>query len=132
MNEVRLSKAMSLALRHDPARFGIALDHEGWVSLSDLVDGLNRAGVSTTRADVEQVVRTSDKRRFTVESSTDRIRANQGHSLPSISDWYRPSRHLCCTTELRSTTSTRSCARDWSSGHGTPFTFRPTSTPHTK
>jgi putative RNA 2'-phosphotransferase len=82
MGAVRLSKLLSLVLRHDPARVGITLDPAGWVPVSDLILALNRAGIPCSRSDVEEVVRTSDKQRFVIDPSTDRVRANQGHSVP--------------------------------------------------
>ncbi|MEH0970515.1 RNA 2'-phosphotransferase [Micromonospora sp. CPCC 205546] len=77
---VRLSKRMSLALRHEPARFGLAPDRAGWVSVDDLLAAL-RIG----RADLDAVVAGNDKQRFAVErgaDGVDRVRANQGHSIP--------------------------------------------------
>lgn len=79
MDAVRLSKLISLVLRHDPARVGITLDAAGWVGVTDAA--LNRAGFPCTRAELEEVVRTSDKQRFAIDVATDRIRANQGHSV---------------------------------------------------
>jgi putative RNA 2'-phosphotransferase len=81
MDAVRLSKRLSLVLRHDPASIGIVLDPAGWVPVPDLVDALNRAGEPVTRAELESVVRTSDKQRFKIDPAGDRIRANQGHSV---------------------------------------------------
>jgi len=77
---VKLSKRMSKALRHDPGRVGLTLDEAGWVPLAALLSAL---GVS--RADVDEVVAGNDKQRFTVARGPDgveRIRANQGHSVP--------------------------------------------------
>lgn len=71
---------MSLALRHEPARFGLAPDRAGWVPVTDLLDGLRM-----TRAELDAVVAGNDKQRFAVERGPDgveRIRANQGHSIP--------------------------------------------------
>jgi putative RNA 2'-phosphotransferase len=51
------------------------------VSIADLIEALNKAGRRVTREDIEAVVRTSDKQRFTVDAGTDRIRANQVHSV---------------------------------------------------
>jgi len=76
---VKLSKRMSKALRHDPGRVGITLDAAGWVPVPDLL-----AALGASRADLDEVVSTNDKRRFTVERGPDgveRIRANQGHSV---------------------------------------------------
>jgi putative RNA 2'-phosphotransferase len=77
---VRLSKRMSLALRHDPSGAGIALDEAGWVPVDDVL-----AALRIERAALDEVVATSDKQRFKVERGADgveRIRANQGHSVP--------------------------------------------------
>ena len=81
MDAVRLSKLLSLVLRHDPGHVGITLDSAGWVPMPDLVDAVNRSGIPCRRADIENVVRTSAKQRFAIDRSTDRIRANQGHSV---------------------------------------------------
>jgi putative RNA 2'-phosphotransferase len=77
---VKLSKRMSKALRHDPGRVGLTLDPAGWVPVADLL-----AVLGVSRADLDEVVATNDKRRFSVERGGDgveRIRANQGHSVP--------------------------------------------------
>ncbi|BCL17900.1 RNA 2'-phosphotransferase [Micromonospora sagamiensis] len=77
---VRLSKRMSLALRHQPDQFGLTLDRGGWVPVDDLLTGL---GID--RAALEAVVADNDKQRFAVERGDDgveRIRASQGHSIP--------------------------------------------------
>lgn len=81
MDAVRLSKLLSLVLRHDPARIGLRLDAAGWVSISDLLDALRRTGTPASRADLEMVVRTNNKQRFAIDSVSDMIRANQGHSV---------------------------------------------------
>jgi len=77
---VRLSKRMSLALRHDPAGAGITLDAAGWVPVADFL-----AALRIDRTALDEVVATSDKQRFKVDVGSDgveRIRANQGHSVP--------------------------------------------------
>ncbi|MGN9893762.1 RNA 2'-phosphotransferase [Micromonospora sp. L31] len=77
---VRLSKRMSLALRHQPGKFGLAPDRGGWVTVDDLL-----AALRIDRADVDAVVAGNDKQRFAVERGADgveRIRASQGHSIP--------------------------------------------------
>jgi putative RNA 2'-phosphotransferase len=77
---VRLSKKMSLALRHDPARFGLHPDSAGWVPVEGFLAALN-----ITRGELDAVVAGNDKRRFAIRLDADgaeRIRANQGHSIP--------------------------------------------------
>ncbi|WP_229403444.1 RNA 2'-phosphotransferase [Micromonospora okii] len=77
---VGLSKRMSRALRHEPARLGLIPDRAGWVPVDDLL-----AALRVDRADLDTVVAGNDKQRFAVErgpDGIDRIRANQGHSIP--------------------------------------------------
>jgi len=81
---VKLSKFLALILRHQPERFGLALDEEGWASLSEVMEILR--GLPNfrwaTRADVMEIVEKGSgdgKRRFEVEG--DRIRARYGHSI---------------------------------------------------
>ncbi|MBS2011859.1 MAG: RNA 2'-phosphotransferase [Deltaproteobacteria bacterium] len=78
---VKVSKLLSLALRHDPAALALALDASGWVAVDDVLAGLARQGMAVSRADLEEVVATSDKQRFALSSDLLRIRANQGHSV---------------------------------------------------
>ncbi|WP_327004975.1 RNA 2'-phosphotransferase [Dactylosporangium sp. NBC_01737] len=77
---VKLSKRMSKALRHDPARVGLTLDPAGWVPVEAFLSAM---GIS--RSDLDEVVAGNDKQRYAVETGPDgveRIRANQGHSVP--------------------------------------------------
>jgi len=77
-----LSRRLSYVLRHNPASVGIELDEAGWVDINVLLDALAAAGMTVTRVELERVVRDSDKQRFALDNQTNRIRANQGHSLP--------------------------------------------------
>lgn len=80
-DSVRLSKFLSLVLRHEPERAGLQLDPAGWVSVDELLAGCARAGLLIDRSQLEEVVRTSDKKRFAFDSAGRRIRASQGHSV---------------------------------------------------
>ncbi|MEV4640715.1 RNA 2'-phosphotransferase [Actinoplanes sp. NPDC049548] len=76
--QVRLSKRLSLVLRHRPEVAGLTLDPQGWVPVADLLTALN-----ITRTELDAVVAGNDKSRFAVVTGADgvdRIRANQGHS----------------------------------------------------
>lgn len=76
----RISKFMSLVLRHEPSAAGLTLDDPGWVAVDDLIAGAARRGVSFTRAELDEVVGPSDKQRFALSSDGQRIRANQGQA----------------------------------------------------
>ena len=77
----RLSKFMSLVLRHKPETIGLDLDAQGWASVEDLIAKMNQHGKRINRRLLEQVVATNDKKRFALDPSGTRIRANQGHSI---------------------------------------------------
>ena len=79
MDLVKTSKRMAYVLRHRPDSVGLTLTPEGWVGVDDLLRALARHGTRLSRADLETVVATNDKRRFIIDG--DRIRANQGHSV---------------------------------------------------
>jgi putative RNA 2'-phosphotransferase len=78
---VRRSKFLSLVLRHDPATIGLVLDPAGWVDVDVLLAALAAHGRAWTRAELDELVRTSDKQRFALSPDGTRIRANQGHSV---------------------------------------------------
>ncbi|MEM1338967.1 MAG: RNA 2'-phosphotransferase [Bacteroidota bacterium] len=78
----RLSKIVSHALRHDPDKYNIELDENGWADLNNLIDGIG--GVDSefkeiTRATLLEMINTSSKKRHEIEGN--RIRAYYGHSL---------------------------------------------------
>src|SRR4051812_43449778 len=84
MNEkekIRLSKRLALHLRHDPAAIGLTLAPGGWVEVGTLLDALRARGFAVTREELDEVVETSDKRRFAFDETGTRIRASQGHSV---------------------------------------------------
>lgn len=76
-----LSKFLSKVLRHDPSAAGIALDAHGWAGIDDLIAGARQRGRRILREDLDEVVRTSDKKRFSVTPDGRLIRAAQGHSV---------------------------------------------------
>jgi putative RNA 2'-phosphotransferase len=80
-NHVRISKFLSLVLRHEPAKAGITLDSAGWVDVDALLRGCATAGVHCTREELERIVAESEKQRFALSPDRRRIRANQGHSV---------------------------------------------------
>jgi len=77
----RTSKFLSLVLRHEPDRVGLALDSAGWVAVEDLLKAINAHGVALTLDGLKHIVATSDKKRFAFSEDGTRIRASQGHSV---------------------------------------------------
>jgi putative RNA 2'-phosphotransferase len=78
---ISLSKFVSLVLRHQPQKYGLALDEHGWAQIDDLIAAAERAGVPLTRALLQQVVAQNDKQRFAISDDGRAIRARQGHSV---------------------------------------------------
>ena len=88
--DVQLSKAMSKLLRHDAMSANVAISQDGWVLVSDALDYLNqkRPRQPWSEDDVTRVVNRNDKQRFALRKRNDgcsELRANQGHSMQSIS-----------------------------------------------
>lgn len=76
---VRVSKMLSLTLRHDPGHVGVQLDGGGWVDIDVLLEAFARHGMTVSREELHDIVEQSDKQRFAITNH--RIRANQGHSI---------------------------------------------------
>ena len=79
---VRISKFLSLVLRHKPERIGLSLDRDGWAKVDELFLKANQAGVSLNKDLLQLVVDNNDKQRFSFSQDRQRIRANYGHSIP--------------------------------------------------
>ena len=78
---VRISKFLSLVLRHRPEKIGIKLDRQGWVSVSRLLGACDANGMPLTLEELRRVVSSNDKKRFSFSADGLYIRANQGHSV---------------------------------------------------
>ena len=78
---VRISKFLSLVLRHRPEKIGIGLDQSGWASVERLIEASSRRGFDFTREELQNVVDGNDKKRFSLSEDGLWIRANQGHSI---------------------------------------------------
>ncbi len=80
-NLIRISKFLSLVLRHRPEKIGIKLDDQGWVDVSQLLAACKQHDRPISRALLDEVVETNNKKRFAFSEDGLRIRANQGHSI---------------------------------------------------
>lgn len=78
---VRISKYLSKHLRHQPQRLGLELAPGGWVEVNRLLAACEQHGFPISRAELEAVVASNDKQRFSFDESGTRIRANQGQSV---------------------------------------------------
>ena len=80
----RLSKFISMILRHRPEVIGITLDEHGWADVEKLIKGINETGeeVEFSKATLEEIVKTDEKQRYSFSQDKALIRANQRHSVP--------------------------------------------------
>ncbi len=78
---VKISKYLSKHLRHQPERIGIKLAPGGWVSIDELLAACKNHSFPINRAELNEVVASNDKKRFSFDSTGSLIRANQGHSV---------------------------------------------------
>jgi putative RNA 2'-phosphotransferase len=81
MPDVKTSKFLSYILRHRPDSIDITLDENGWVDIDELLAAAQRHGKELSRARLEQIVATNDKKRFAVSDDGRYIRASQGHTV---------------------------------------------------
>ena len=78
----RISKFLSLVLRHKPQHIDLELDKQGWANVNSLIGkAAKNARVVFSRDILEQVVANNDKKRFSFSEDGKSIRANQGHSI---------------------------------------------------
>jgi putative RNA 2'-phosphotransferase len=78
---VRVSKFLSLILRHEPDKVGLKLDDAGWVDVDELLSAVNQRAMPLTLEQLQHVVATNPKKRFAFSEDGSRIRASQGHSV---------------------------------------------------
>jgi putative RNA 2'-phosphotransferase len=86
---VKVSKFLSLVLRHKPEQIGLKLNAEGWASVRQLLRACNAHGFPLSYEELEEVVAANDKKRFSFNPNGQLIRANQGHSV-NVELGYKP------------------------------------------
>ena len=78
----RVSKFISLVLRHKPDAANLSLDKYGYAQVDELVAYLNKKYGGFTVTDLDTIVETDDKQRYSYNNDHTKIRAVQGHSFP--------------------------------------------------
>ena len=76
----RISKYISLILRHKPEVIGIQLDAHGWADVNALLAGISKK-YFIDQDILEEIVRSDSKQRYVFNEDRTRIRASQGHSI---------------------------------------------------
>ena len=74
----RLSRRLSYLLRHSDQY----IDGHGWARVDDILTALGARSPGFSMEDLEEIVRTDSKGRYSFDADHRRIRANQGHSVP--------------------------------------------------
>lgn len=80
-SNTKLSKFLCLVLRHKPETVGLTLDEHGWADVEKLLTAVRRSGRMINREILEEIVRTDEKKRYTLSEDGRKIRAAQGHSI---------------------------------------------------
>ena len=80
-NLTKISKYMSLILRHKPDVIGLTLDPHGWADVGKLIRGIQGKYPEFNRKILEEIVESDEKQRYSFDQYGMRIRANQGHSV---------------------------------------------------
>ncbi|MDR0288410.1 MAG: RNA 2'-phosphotransferase [Clostridiales bacterium] len=102
MNQEKISKTISYWLRHAPQEAGLTADEFGWVDLSELIDKLREQNNEIDIDFIEALNISTDKVRWEIDRSRNRIRATHGHSYPVIIDFLqKPPDHLYHGTSLK-------------------------------
>ena len=82
MNVVKISKFLSLVLRHHPETIYLYMDKNGWVYIDELIQNAVRYKNIVLSYDlIKYIVDTNDKKRYIISDDGKKIRANQGHSI---------------------------------------------------
>jgi putative RNA 2'-phosphotransferase len=76
---------MALVLRHGPRKAGLTLTPDGWCDVAELLRGMRAAGHGLTGEELLALVGADRKGLYAVSADGQRIRANKGHSLSSVS-----------------------------------------------
>lgn len=76
----KISKFISLILRHKPETIGISLDEHGWANTEELIEGVSQT-YPIDMSVLEEIVQSDEKQRYSFNEDKTLIRANQGHSI---------------------------------------------------
>jgi putative RNA 2'-phosphotransferase len=73
----RLSKFLSLILRHQPESIGIELDQHGWANVKELLEKARKNGRNLTIDSLNFIVENNAKKRFEFSENLQQIRASR-------------------------------------------------------
>ena len=79
INLTETSNYMALLLRHQPEKGNIIIDTQGYTDVNSLLKALN-----IDKLTLDKIIREDKKQRYSYNSNSTKIRANQGHSLDYV------------------------------------------------
>jgi len=76
----KISRKLSLILRHHPEHYDLMLDSEGWTDINVLLNALNDdLNINIDLSKLERTLNSFQKQRFEIKN--EKIRAKYGHSI---------------------------------------------------
>ena len=84
VTETKISKFISLVLRHNPEAAGVTLDSEGYADTDLLIRGVAEKFRGFDMNTLEKIVAEDEKKRYSFNDDRTKIRANQGHSVQGV------------------------------------------------
>lgn len=80
-DEVKISRFISLVLRHKPEVISLNIDKHGWASVDELIEKVSKWYPQMNKELLDYIVENNNKKRFSYNEDQSQIRANQGHSI---------------------------------------------------
>ena len=80
-NLTKISKFLSLTLRHRPQTIGLTLDENGWADVEELIDKARAHGRTISLDLLSEVVAKNDKKRFVFSEDGTRIRRHHARRI---------------------------------------------------
>lgn len=80
-NALHWSKLLTYVLRHNPSRYNLSLDEEGWIDIDNLLFSLGKYGNTIEIKKEELYELIANQQKYRLEIKDDRIRALYGHSI---------------------------------------------------
>jgi putative RNA 2'-phosphotransferase len=82
-NMIQTSKFLSMVLRHKPEVIHVTMDNNGWVDIDELIGNAKKfKNMQLPKELLTEIVKKDDKQRYIMDTEKNKIRANQGHSIP--------------------------------------------------
>ena len=81
MDLIKTGRYISYLLRHHPEDSGLTLDQHGWADVNELINAVAQTYAGFSRTELDEIVATNNKKRYSYSEDGLRIRANQGHSI---------------------------------------------------